>query len=404
MRIFLKKYLNHLRWRHRPAYWDGQRLIRKLGQKQLSNAVDEANRIVQEITIYFEPNHPYCYGHALLDGCFGLYTLLRDQRLLENSSVNLFLVVDDSIKTNRAVIKILDCVKTIFHFKEIIVPTGNSTKKERLFFERMIWNYWEGNGFYVAYPESYEYMRKLREYGFQENVIFKDDHHAPNAVNDFIRYMQEAYKIDPADWPMVKNRMIIATREGNRLILNLGELEAALKRNGYDVFLIDFASLPLRQQIIETLQAEYLLGFYGSNLTNAVFLHPSAKVIALWPKHGKFFISRKWDPIYSAFLSVGVTLIEYDKPDYDQRDEYLRLRAFQAEHGDVGSYPSDFFYEDGNVLKLNPRITLDEIVNAPHPLLYDLVEVNMYIDPEGVIGVLESAKESVEAVSDATMH
>ncbi len=389
-RLVRRLFLSHLgvepgrmRVKQGPAFWNGRQLC-FCKEKQLVRAVNQSSLYIQDLTVFFKPVHPSCHGHALLDGCFTLYKILQEHQLLKNKSVILFLVAGDTEQKTKSFQNILEIIKTIFHFKKVIVTNLKAATDEySVYFENIIYNNWDDYGFFSAYRESFQYMYKLREYGLRENIIFKNESHSRNIVNDFVDFFCKGYAINPLDWPIKPNRMILTSRKNNRKILNLNELEAALKEEGYDIVTIDFASLSIKEQIIEVLQSEYFVGTYGSNLTNALFLQPSAKLVVLWPKHGKFFISRTWDIIYSAFLSKGnMTLIEYDKPDYDQRDEYT----------DTAPYPADWFIKEGNVLKLNPKITLTDIVKRPHPLLYHLMMVNVYIDPKDLIKVLQSEK------------
>src|SRR5579862_1777594 len=362
------------------ALWDGQSL-NLLPNRPHNHQITQTTRTVDGTTIFFKPIHPYCYGHSLLDGCFTLFTLLRENNLLENPSITLLFVFDKKFETNKALLNFVQLIKDIFCFKEIIFSDDSTSLEQPIFFENLIVNNWQANGFYVTYPEAYNFMHKLQEFGFTENLIFQDKHNKPNIVHDFVNFILKSYKINPNDFPLIKNRMVLPIRRNNRMILNLVDLETSLKNNGYDVVPIDFESLTIKEQIIEVIQSEYILGTYGSNLTNAIFLHPSAKVVVLWPKHGKYFISRTWDIIYSAFLSVGVTLIEYDKPEYDQRDQYT----------DPTPYPRDWFYREENVSKLNPRITINDIIHRPHPLLFHLFMANIFIDPDDLIELLKFA-------------
>jgi len=363
------------------AFWDGQSL-NLLPDPPNHLLIKQASRTIDGITIFFKPIHPDCYGHSLLDGCFTLYTLLREHNLLENPSLTLLFIFDKKWQSNKTLLNSIQLIKDIFCFREIIFSDNSTPLEKPIFFENLIANDWQMNGFFVSYPESYNFMYKLQKFGFSENLVFQDKQNKPNIVHDFVNFILKAYKIKKNDLHLIKNRLILPIRKNNRIILNLMDLEISLRKNGYDVVQIDFESLPIKEQIIEVMQSEYFLGSYGSNLTNAIFLHPSAKVVVLWPKHAKYFISRTWDILYSAFLSIGVTLIEYDKPEYDQRDQYIQS----------GPFPTDWFYREGYVLKLNPKITLDDIVQRPHPLLKQLFMVNIFIDPDDLIKVLKSAK------------
>lgn len=166
--------------------------------------------------------------------------------------------------------------------------------------------------------------------------------------------------------------------------INLDDLQFSLKHNGYTPVILDMEELPVKQQIIEMIQSEYLLGSYGSNLTNGIFLQPSGKMVVLWPRHGKYFISRNYCIIYSAVLYAGIKVVEYDKPEYDQCDEYLNPESIP--------FPKNWFLKEGKILVLNPNVTLNQIVQQPHPLLFHLLHVNFYVNPEDVILTLNKSR------------
>jgi hypothetical protein len=182
---------------------------------------------------------------------------------------------------------------------------------------------------------------------------------------------------------MIKNRVLIAFRPYSRKIVNLQELTHALKKSGYEVVVTDFEKIPIRQQIIETMKSEYLIGTYGSNLVNAIFLTPQASVVVLWHKYAKYFWSRRYCVIHSAFLSMGVKLIEYDQPNYDKRNSYTE-----------GIHVPAYFYRAGNrnILR-REKINLDAMIHYPLPAMYEITSVDLYIEPHEVIQLLQNSKQ-----------
>ena len=358
------------------AYWDGASIHHSISQNNYS-----PNRIIHGTTIYFAPIHPNCYGHALLDGVFTLYTLLRENHLEDQSSTNLFLVVSQSDSQGKTFLNILQLIRDIFNFKQIIF-----SNEEKLHFQDLIYQNWNANGFFVSHPDSFKFIRKLCEFGFQENIIFQDVDHKRDIVNDFVDHILSAYHINHYDYPIIKNRVLIPLRLYNRKILNLNELEFALKNDVYNPAILDMEALSIKQQIIEVIQSEYLLGTYGSNLTNGIFLPPSGKMVVLWPRHGKYFITRNYCIIYSAVLYAGITVAEYDKPEYDQRDEYLNPESIP--------FPVNWFHKEGKILVLDPNVTLNQIVQQPHPLFYHLFHVNLYVNPGDVIATLNKCRSN----------
>lgn len=364
---------------HIAGYWDGNRF-----HTSFSSRWKKKQRVVKGPTLFFSVKHMHTYGHALLDGVFPLYCFLKEQDLLE-TRFTLVTTVEPRYRDNATVIKMAQCLKDLFHFKEVLflekgdyveklvvnshVPfKGESPTKEKAYFT-----------FYQAYPESFIYMDKLKAFGLRDNVVFQDAHCGSNAVKDFVDFVKQEYKID---CPMVKNRILIGNRSHLRQIRNLDSLISELKNHGFDVLVVDFEQLPIRDQIVETVQAEYLLGTYGSNLTNAVFLPPTANVVVLWHRFAKYFWSRRYCIIHSAFLSVGARLIEYDKPEYDDRDLYTEEIHF-----------SEYFCREGqrNVLKPDKE-NLDAMLHFPGDAMSEILNVDLFIDADDLIDVLQKGR------------
>jgi hypothetical protein len=362
-----------------PAYWDGKN-FHQLNAQQIALS----HPTLKESTLYFAVNYMACYGHGLLDGVLPLYAMLKEHDLL-NTPLNLLIQTPASMQTNPTFCNILQLLKDVFHFKQIIVINSGTAP---LFIEKLIVHDsvpFSGTqtsffSFYKTYPESFEYIKTFQKLGFQENVVFQDTETQDNIVKDFVNFVLRAYDID---LPLVKNRVLLAFRPYSRRILNLDELSQALKNQGYQVAIVDFEKLPIKQQIIETIQSEYLIGTYGSNLVNAVFLKPKANVVVLWHKYAKYFWSRRYCIIHSAFLSTGVRLIEYDKFEYDDRDVY-----------EESIHVPEYFYRERkkmNRLRVS-KLNMDAIVKYPLPAMYEILNVDLYIDPNEIIYLLNQVK------------
>lgn len=372
-------------WGHEPTreisgYWDGKRF-----HTSFSSHWKKKQRTVKGSAIFFSVKHMHTYGHALLDGVFPLYCYLKEHDLL-STSVTLVTTVESRHLNNPTVIKIAEFMKDLFHFSDVMflekgdyverllvnpyVPfKGEKKTKEKAYFT-----------FYQACPESNAYMEKLRTFGLCDNVVFQDENSTSSSIRNFVDFVKNAYKIN---CPMVKNRILIPNRPHLRQILNLESLISALQDQNFDVVVSDFEQLSIRDQIVETVQAEYLLGTYGSNLTNAIFLQPQASVVVLWHKYAKYFWSRRYCIIHSAFLSAGIRLIEYDKPEYDERDLYTDEILFP-----------EYFYREGNKNLLKPdKMNLDAMLNFPGDAMAEILNVDLYIDPQDLVNILKKVKE-----------
>ncbi|MGC1878449.1 MAG: glycosyltransferase family 61 protein [Rhabdochlamydiaceae bacterium] len=364
-----------------PAYWDGKN-FHQLNAQQIALS----HPTLQESTLYFAVGVGgiTCYGHGLLDGVLPLYVMLKEHDLL-NTRLNLLIRAPISTQTNATFCNILQLLKDVFHFNQIIVINSGTAP---LFIEKLIVHdsvpfsgiQPSSFSFYKTYPESYEYIKALQKLGFQENVVFQDTETQDNIVKDFVNFVLKAYNID---LPLVKNRVLLAFRPYSRQILNLDELSSALKNQGYQVAVVDFEKLSIKQQIIETIQSEYLMGTYGSNLVNAIFLKPEANVVVLWHKYAKYFWPRRYCIIHSAFLSTGVRLIEYDKFEYDERDVYQE-----------SIHVPEYFYRERkkmNRLRVS-KLNMDDILKYPLPGMYEILNVDLYIDPNEIIYLLNHVK------------
>lgn len=368
-------------WSHEASqevsgYWDGHRF-----HTSISSRWKKRERTVKGPAIFFSVKHMHTYGHAMLDGVFPLYCYLKEHDLL-GTPATLVTAVESQYLHHPTVIKMAQFMKDLFHFKDVLflekgdyienvfvhpfVPfKGKKGAKENSYFT-----------FYQACPETFAYMEKLRAFGLCDNVVYRDANSDCKKVRDFAEFVKRECRID---CPMVKNRILIANRSQLRQIRNLDDLIEGLKNQGFDVVVSDFDALPIREQLRETAQAEYLLGTYGSNLTNAIFLQPEASVVVLWHKYAKYFWSRRYCIIHSAFLSEGIRLIEYDKPEYDARDlctEEIR-------------YPDYFYREEGkNFLKAD-KSHLEAMVNFPGDAMTEILNVDLYIEPQDLGKVLK---------------
>jgi hypothetical protein len=362
------------------AYWNGQ-----VFQTCEASQIPANEPCLDELTIYFAAPHIACYGHALLDGSFHLYSILKKYNLLEKP-INLLIHVNSDILKNPTFQNILIFLKEVFCFNKIIF-LNTDNKSQQLFFKRLMVNDYvpfadapfKFFSFYEALPESQEYLQILKQFGMRDNIVYQDKEVGLNLLKEYVDFICKAYQID---LPMIKNRLLITYRPTSRTIINIKMLEQSLKKEGYNVVILDFEKIPIKQQIIETVQSEYLLGTYGSNLTNAIFLKPEAHVVILWHKYAKYYWSRKYCIIHSAFLSKGVKLVEYDKPNYDDRDVYTNQVYF-----------SDYFYKRWGKIFLRPEKANMEALTSYPVSMYEITNVNLYIDPQDLIKTMKNANK-----------
>lgn len=363
------------------AYWDGQ----VFQPCDLHNG--KKGIVIEEKSLFFATPHHGCYGHAMLDGVLPLYSILKKHNLL-NEPINLIVKTDSGLKTQSSFINTIQLIQDVFHFNKIIFldPSKGTKGKNRIYFKHLIKNEstplpnqeFLYSSFYREFPQSFNYIYELKKLGFEDNIIFKGIP-CENTIDEFVSLVKNTYKLD---LPMKQNRILIPDRKFARKILNQSALVDSLRKNGYEVVVVDFEKLSIKEQIAEVMQAEYFIGTYGSNLTNAIFLHPDANVVVLWHKYAKYFWSRRYCVIHSAFLSRGVKLIEFDKPEYDHRDVY-------SEHIHVPEY----FYSFNKMNILRPeKMNMDAIIAYPLPAMYELLNVDLYIEPSDLIRQLDEAR------------
>ncbi|MCB1082246.1 MAG: glycosyltransferase family 61 protein [Chlamydiia bacterium] len=316
-----------------------------------------------------------------MDGILPFYKILKENEL-ENAPLNIVLQLSSDCE-NSAHSNLIQLIRDIFHVNQLIVITP-SNKRENLVFDRLVLHkgvpidtpYFPNDltfAFYSACPESIKYMHELKEQGFCDNLVYRGTPIENSVVADFVSFIKGRYHINI---PMKKGRVLFVERKSPQKIINQKSLVKTLKTHGYDVQVVDFENLSIKNQILAVAQSEYLIGVYGSNLVNAIFLDPNSKVMILWPQYAKYFWSRRYCIIHSAFLSLGVTLIEFDKPDHPL-DSYS-----------CTNLEPNYFYRIGNKVCLkDEKKNLDAIINYPWPASFELRTVNQYIDPKDFLKV-----------------
>jgi hypothetical protein len=344
----------------------------------------QPDEIIEGDTVYFYGLHMHCYGHGLLDGILPFYKTLKEYDLLDHP---LNIVIETKVDYHTpALANLFALIRDLFQVKKLIWLSP-ATKNRRLFFQNLI--FYEGvptNGpyldhrrifsFYRVYPNGWKCIHDLKEIGLRKDIVYKSEDLGTNLVTEFVQFIKDKYAID---LPMIKNRVLYAKRESPQRIINDHAVIKLLSDSGYEVKVCKFENMSIKDQIIETIQSEYFVGVYGSNLVNAVFLHPEAKVMIIWPEYAKYFWSRKRCIVHSAFLAVGVTLLEYDKPDH-QLDVYTAKKI-----------NPDYFYRVGNKLKLKEnKRNLPAILTYPGPCSFELRRADLYVDPQDFIDHLEN--------------
>lgn len=272
------------------ASWDGKQFTTDFDQPTL-----HFNKTIKGISIYFNSPHPTVYGHALLDGIIPLYGTIKQNDLLDKP-INILVPATYDQQSHPTFQKIINLLKDIFpHANLLILRRGRLAKP--LYFEQLMINDYVPRqnsteifySFYQTVPESWKHIYALRNYGIQDNIVYQDPSQESNLVKEFVQHVKKIYQIQDC---LVNNRVIIAYRGISRKILNLNQLVTSLQDAGYDVCAMDFEKYSIREQIQAMSQCAYLIGTYGSNLTNAVFLPPQASVMILWHKFAKYFWGR----------------------------------------------------------------------------------------------------------------
>lgn len=375
------------------SFWDGA-CFHKVDLSQGKGSYKE--EIIDGQSIYFAAPHIDCYGHALLDGVLHFYSLLKHNNLLE-SRLNLIVEASSpeaNLSFSRRVRRwlrqilspqrsasanILQLLKSLFKIDKVIfLKTG-----EAKIFSHLLVHQWtpchsdkrKYFSFYTAFPESFKYIHELRALGMHDNAVYQELSKENHILDQFVEFILKKYKIDRQ---MIKNRVLVTRRTFRRKFLNEEEFVGALRKQGYHVAVVEFEKMSLEEQIVQTIQAEYVIGTYGSNLVNCIFLKPEAKVVIIYSKYAKYFWSRRYCIIHSAFLSRRVKLIEYDKAEDDDRDQFT---AFIEQPG--------YFYKEGNKIKLrDEKKNLEDIIKFPQPGMYELLNVNIHVDSDSLLELM----------------
>lgn len=364
------------------TYWTGKEFKTEKGIFSISQ-LELYKDVIQGQSFYFNPPHLACYGHAMLDGMIPLYRMLNELDLLD-TPINLLVPASPYEENNTTFKNIIKLLRDIYPYSNvIIIPRGLlhfPIRVENLFVNEYIPLNKAPEvflSFYEAVPESWKYIFDLKSLGFVDNISYKDSSIQSNVVKDFVDYVKKRYQLDDQ---LKKNRIIISYRATSRKILNLEELVDKLALSGFETLVVDFEKLSIKEQVRAAMQAEYIIGTYGSNITNAMFLNPQAAVLVLWHKYAKYFWSRRRCIIHSAFLSTGITLLEYDKPLYDPRDIYKEpIRVHE------------YFYKNNEKIFLrSEKLSMQDFINYPLLAMYELLNVDMYIDPEDIIQILRN--------------
>lgn len=364
--------------------WDGESFFNLEEEKTERLKVKKSKFTISGKSVFFNPNIVSCYGHAILDGVFPLYLHLKNAELL-TTEINLLISFDEDKYNSEVCKKTLLFIKDIFKIKNIILLKKGMIIEKLLSIEGLPL---DGNssqflGFYNSYKDSYQYILKLRSIGLKDNVIFKNENFENSPVRDFALFVKKAYNITTQ---IIPKKALIIKRKVLRKILNPEDLITSLKESLYDPCEINFENLSIKELIEAVSSAEIMIGTYGSNLTNAIFMHPESSIIILWHKYAKYFWSRRYCIIHSAFLSAGIKLIELDQPDYDYRNKY-----------DCLSYVNmltDYFSRCGDLIILNPeKINMNDFINIPGIGSYELLNVDLYIEPNLFTEILNSIQK-----------
>jgi hypothetical protein len=180
----------------------------------------------------------------------------------------------------------------------------------------------------------------------------------------------------------------LSLRHQDRRVLNVAEVSTALQQFGYTVEVVYFDQLTFTQQIKQMRRTRFLIGSYGSNLANGIFLQPGGSVIVCWPNPDvKQFWSRRYCVIHAALLALGIVVHELDKSTYDVTSD--KCTSVNAQH------PEDV-YRDGNLFRLKAEKNTAQ--TALSYCSYDLLLVDFAVDLSQLRELFQKLHSNVQAV------
>eukprot|EP01134_Creolimax_fragrantissima_P005396 CFRG5396T1 len=123
--------------------------------------------------------------------------------------------------------------------------------------------------------------------------------------------------LDMESIPMEPKRVLLVSREAPRFntgraqyrkILNRDELINILEKRGYTVYIVDFASITVPEQIVEVRKAQLYIGMHGAGMANTMWLHEDACAIELhtygFQKWGYEGLSKYLDQCYVSWVNT----------------------------------------------------------------------------------------------------
>jgi hypothetical protein len=219
--------------------------------------------------LFFEGIHLDCYGHALLDNIFSLYLHLSAHGLLECPIVVIF--ADRAPVTDEAKLAVAQLLHAV---------SGTA---------------YQG---WLAHPRPADAQPPALRYTLASaadpvvGAVLRD------MANDTLPYVADQRYASARRSPLLRGfidrilgrmgltriaaepRLVtLALRLENRRILNHRELAEFLAGRGYAVEEGVMTRLTLREQALQARRSAVLLGPYGSNLANAVFMRPGTAVV-----------------------------------------------------------------------------------------------------------------------------
>jgi len=298
-----------------------------------------------------------CYGHAILDN---LYPLFLHLKKLNFPNANVTMIQDARSEMPAYVPQILTFLNC--SASKNIVSKDDVKPKNQIGF--------------IAHDAKCQALQSqvckmYQDNGNQLNVAFvADDSIRSPELAEYVNMFTKHYD------HVKQERLVTISLRYDRKITNLDVLCRIIEKYGYAVEMIDFSTMSIEKQIIQMRRTQILIGSYGSNLVNGIFLPINSKVIVCWPNPDvKQFWPRRHCVIHQSILLLGHVICELDKTYYDQKDDYNHLSHHHWQNdGDI--------IRDGNVLKLNPsKNNVNTVVNYPG-MNYHLLQVNFTVDPE----------------------
>eukprot|EP00005_Dracoamoeba_jomungandri_P014831 CAMPEP_0174266518 /NCGR_PEP_ID=MMETSP0439-20130205/30532_1 /TAXON_ID=0 /ORGANISM="Stereomyxa ramosa, Strain Chinc5" /LENGTH=346 /DNA_ID=CAMNT_0015353535 /DNA_START=245 /DNA_END=1285 /DNA_ORIENTATION=- len=229
---------------------------------------------------------------------------------------------------------------------------------------------------------------------FEQLVIGPAQHHLggpgvsqllydPKVIRFFSTYMLNAISVDYDTIP-IQPQVLFSLRRGSRTIINEDQLRALAKEYDFPVKFVYFEDLSVDEQLRLVHESTVLIGMYGSNLANLVFLPEGATVIQLFPYNF-------YRPTYNYISKLAsVNILEWRNDNIKQtvfhpellREKYPNLKdpevlnIINSPDMITSSVAADYYWltQDTRVPVQMIREKIDEALNYGINTIYERTE------------------------------